>query len=72
LIGQGQFLLANGLLDEAQRRSADGDPMTQLSISQQVATLSLSQEMGEKFKVLALQKDLALDLPAMQRGRAYG
>ena len=72
LIGQGQFLLANGLLNEAQRRSADGDPMTQLSISQQVATLSLSQEMGEKFKVLALQKDLALDLPAMQRGRAYG
>jgi SAM-dependent MidA family methyltransferase len=72
LIGQGQFLLANGLLDEAQRRSADGDPMTQLSISQQVATLSLPQEMGEKFKVLALQKDLALELPALQRGGAYG
>ena len=72
LIGQGQFLLANGLLDEAQRRSGDSDPMTQLSISQQVATLSLPQEMGEKFKVLALLKDLTLDLPAMQRGRAYG
>jgi hypothetical protein len=28
--------------------------------------------MGEKFKVLALQKDLALDIPALQRGRAYG
>ena len=72
LIGQGQFLLANGLLDEAQRRSRDGDPMTQLSISQQVATLSLPQEMGEKFKVLALLKNLELELPALQRGRAYG
>jgi SAM-dependent MidA family methyltransferase len=72
LIGQGQFLLANGLLDEAQRRAADVDPMTQLAISQQVATLSLPQEMGEKFKVLALQKDLVLDMPALQRGRAYG
>jgi len=72
LIGQGQFLLANGLLDEAQRRSRDSDPTTQLSISQQVATLSLPQEMGEKFKVLALLKDLELELPALQRGRAYG
>lgn len=72
LIGQGQFLLANGLLDEAQRCAGDGDPMTQLAISQQVAMLSLPQEMGEKFKVLALQKNLALDIPAMQRGYAYG
>jgi SAM-dependent MidA family methyltransferase len=72
LIDQGQFLLANGLLEEAQRRSADSDPMTQLSISQQVATLSLPQEMGEKFKVLALLKELELELPALQRGRAYG
>jgi SAM-dependent MidA family methyltransferase len=72
LIEQGRFLLANGLLDEAQRCAAESDPMTQLAISQQVATLSLPQEMGEKFKVLALQKDLALDIPALQRGRAYG
>ncbi|MDC1286588.1 SAM-dependent methyltransferase [Gammaproteobacteria bacterium] len=72
LIGQGQFLLANGLLEEAQRRAGGVDPMTQLAISQQVATLSLPQEMGEKFKVLALQKDLALDIPALRRGRAYG
>jgi SAM-dependent MidA family methyltransferase len=72
LIGQGQFLLANGLLDEAQRRSGDSDLTTQLSISQQVARLSLPQEMGEKFKVLALLKDLELELPALQQGRAYG
>ncbi len=72
LIEQGQFLLANDLLDEAQRRAGDSEPMTQLAISQQVAKLSLPQEMGEKFKVLALQKDLQLEMPAMQRGRAYG
>jgi len=72
LIEQGQFLLANGLLDEAQRRTARSEPMAQLAISQQVAKLSLPQEMGEKFKVLALQKDLQLELPAMQRGHAYG
>ena len=72
LIGQGQFLMANGLLDEAQRRAEDRDAVVQLAISQQVATLSLPQEMGEKFKVLALQKGLRLELPAMQRGHAYG
>jgi len=72
LIEQGQFLLANGLLDEAQRRAGSADPMGQMAISQQVAMLSLPQEMGEKFKVLALQKDFTLEMPALQRGRAYG
>jgi SAM-dependent MidA family methyltransferase len=72
LIEQGQFLLANGLLDEAQRRAEESEPMAQLAISQQVAKLSLPQEMGEKFKVLALQKDIQLEMPTMQRGRAYG
>jgi SAM-dependent MidA family methyltransferase len=72
LIEQGQFLLANGLLDEAQRRAGSAEPMQQMAISQQVAMLSLPQEMGEKFKVLALQKNLAVEMPAMQRGRAFG
>ncbi len=72
LIGQGQFLLANGLLDEAQRRAENGETTQQLAISQQVARLSLPQEMGEKFKVMALQKNLDLDMPALQRGYAYG
>ena len=72
LIEQGQFLLANGLLDEAQRRAGESETMGQLAISQQVAKLSLPQEMGEKFKVMALQKNLDLDMPALQRGRAYG
>jgi len=69
---QGRFLLANGLLDEAGNRSAGADTIAQLAISQQVATLSLPQEMGEKFKVLALQKDLALDMPALRRDSVYG
>ena len=72
LVSQGQFLLANGLLEEAQRQTRDGDRVAQLAVSQQVQTLSLPQEMGEKFKVLAMQKNLALEMPAMQRGGAYG
>jgi len=46
--------------------------MQQMAISQQVGMLSLPQEMGEKFKVLALQKNCTLEMPALQRGRAYG
>jgi SAM-dependent MidA family methyltransferase len=72
LIEQGQFLLANGLLQEAQSRADAGDAMTRLSISQQVATLSLPQEMGEKFKVMALQINHALEIPALQPGHFYG
>jgi len=60
------------LLEEAQRQSRDSDTVVQLAISQQVQTLSLPQEMGEKFKVLAMQKNLALDMPAMQQEGAYG
>jgi SAM-dependent MidA family methyltransferase len=72
LIEQGQFLLANGLLDEAQRRAGSAEAVQQMAISQQVGMLSLPQEMGEKFKVLALQKNCTLEMPALQRGRAYG
>ncbi len=72
LVTQGQFLLANGLLEEAQRQAEGSDSLSQLTLSQQVGTLSLPQEMGEKFKVLAMQKNMALELPAMQRRGAYG
>ena len=72
LVTQGQFLLANGLLEEAQRQAQGKDSLSQLKLSQQVGTLSLPQEMGEKFKVLAMQKNLALELPAMQRRGAHG
>jgi len=72
LVTQGQFLLANGLLEEAHRQAQGSDSLSQLTLSQQVGTLSLPQEMGEKFKVLAMQKNLELELPAMQRRGAHG
>jgi SAM-dependent MidA family methyltransferase len=72
LVTQGRFLLANGLLEEAQRWAQGNDSLLQLALSQQVGTLSLPQEMGDKFKVLAMQKNMTLELPAMQRRGIYG
>ncbi|MCP4983232.1 MAG: SAM-dependent methyltransferase [Gammaproteobacteria bacterium] len=72
LVTQAQFLFANGLIEEAQRRAAEGDSIAQLAISQQVRMLSLPQEMGEKFKVLALQKNIALEMPALRREGSHG
>jgi len=72
LVTQGRFLLANGLLEEAQRWAQGNDSLLQLALSQQVGTLSLPQEMGDKFKVLAMQKNMTLELPAMQRRGTYG
>jgi SAM-dependent MidA family methyltransferase len=72
LVSQGQFLLANGLLEEAQRRSEAGEGVRQMALSQQVQILSMPQEMGEKFKVLVMQKNLALEMPAMLRRSAHG
>ena len=66
---QGQFLLANGLLDEAQQVGQQGDTMARLEIAQQIKTLTLPTEMGEKFKVMCLHKDLSLDIPALASGR---
>ena len=70
LVGQGAFLLANGLLEAAERLTEAASPIEQTAVAQQVATLCLPQQMGEKFKVLALQKNLALEMPAMRRDRA--
>lgn len=72
LVSQQQFLLANGLLEDAQRQSQNADTHEQLALSQQVKTLSMPDEMGQMFKVLAMQKNLALEMPAMLRGRAGG
>jgi len=67
LVRQQHFLLANGLLEDAQQRSEGQDIHAQLALSQQVKTLSMPDEMGQLFKVLAMQKNLKLDMPAMQR-----
>ncbi|MDH3220230.1 MAG: SAM-dependent methyltransferase [Gammaproteobacteria bacterium] len=72
LVAQHRFLIANGLLDEAQRLSACADVRAQIAVAQQVKTLSLPQEMGQQFKVLAMQKNVAFDMPAMRRSHARG
>jgi SAM-dependent MidA family methyltransferase len=72
LVAQHRFLMANGLLDEAQRLSACADVRAQIAVAQQVKTLSLPQEMGQQFKVLAIQKNVAFDMPAMRRSHARG
>ena len=53
LTSQAEFLMSNGLMDSI---SATEDPMQQLDLAQQVKTLTLPGEMGEKFKVLSLSK----------------
>ena len=72
LVKQGPFLIANGLLEEAQRLADANAALARMAISRQVGTLTLPQEMGEKFKVLAMQKNIALELPAMRRKGAHG
>lgn len=67
LVTQARFLLANGLLEFAELQSRDTDSRQRLALAQQVRTLSLPQEMGEKFKVLALGLGCAPEMPAMQR-----
>ena len=67
LVSQRQFLLGNGLLEDAQRQSEKADTHEQLALSQQVKTLTMPDEMGQQFKVLAMQKDLKLEMSAMQR-----
>ena len=64
---QAQFLLGNGLLDEAD--CADPSPMARLELAQQIKTLTLPGEMGERFKVIGLQKNLNIDIPALNTGR---
>ncbi len=54
---QGSFLLACGLTDLAEHQLSD-DIQQQLQLSQQIKTLSFPSEMGERFKVMALSKNL--------------
>ena len=72
MVSQRQFLIANGLLETAQGLVEDLEGRAALAIAQQVKTLTLGEEMGEKFKVLALQKNIGLEWPAMRRGVFHG
>lgn len=69
---QGHFLLANGLLELAAQTNLGQDTRAHLDVAQQVKTLTLATEMGEKFKVLCLQKNLNLDFPALAAAGIHG
>lgn len=67
LTSQGRFLLENGLLDEVKYYDPDDSTLVQLGVAQQIKTLTLPDEMGDKFKVIALTKNLDIELPAFRR-----
>jgi len=66
---QGQFLLAGGLLEEAESALADSDTKSRLGFAQQIKTLTLPTEMGERFKVIGIHKNFDIDIPAFTAGR---
>ena len=60
LKSQAEFLMHNGLLALG---AADGlDELQQVKLAQQMKTLTLPGEMGEKFKVIGLTKNIDLDM----------
>jgi len=58
---QAAFLLANGL-SELHAEQVTDDVKQQVVLSQQIKTLTLPSEMGERFKVMALTKNVELSL----------
>lgn len=58
---QAMFLMGCGLGELHQSMISD-DPKQQLLLAQQIKTLTLPSEMGERFKVMALSKGIDLDL----------
>lgn len=54
---QGQFLLGAGLLELVQTALVEPGSRESLLLAQQVKTLTLPGEMGERFKVMALGRD---------------
>jgi len=64
LTTQARFLLANGLLEEAACAELEMNTKSQLELAQQIKTLSLPGEMGDRFKVIGLQKNLDIEIGA--------
>jgi SAM-dependent MidA family methyltransferase len=64
IASQGDFLIANGLLELP---PADEDALARLKTAQQIKTLTLPGEMGEKFKCIALQKGVDLTLTGINQ-----
>jgi len=65
LTSQRQFLLHNGLLEIAEEVSVTEDTQAQVEVAQQIKTLTLPGEMGERFLVVGLQKDLEIEIKSM-------
>lgn len=55
---QAQFLLGNGLVELHQRAAADADAAALYALAQQIKRLTLPEQMGERFKVLLLSRDM--------------
>ena len=58
---QAHFLLGSGLTDLVAQ--IEGDATQQLELANQVKRLTLPQEMGELFKVMALTKNTRVNMP---------
>jgi SAM-dependent MidA family methyltransferase len=57
-----------GLLEEAESAQRNCDTMSRLGFAQQIKSLTLPTEMGERFKVIGLQKNLHIDIQALTTG----
>ena len=65
---QADFLIANGLLELAPvDEGGDDAELARFKSAQQIKTLTLPGEMGEKFKCIALQKGVSLELPGIKQ-----
>lgn len=62
---QGHFLVGSGILSQLEQRQ---DVLQRFAQNQQVKQLLLPHEMGEFFKVLALAKELSIELPSFRLG----
>ncbi len=69
LTTQANFLMNHGLLSVAQNLSERADTIERLAIAQQVKSLTLPGEMGQRFKVLLLSRGLSLTALIDSAGR---
>ena len=56
-------------LEEAESAVSDSNTTGQLELAQQIKTLTLPTEMGERFKVIGLHRNLDIDIPAFTQER---
>jgi len=62
---QGNFLINAGLADIVETTSVETE-IQRLQVMQQMKTLSLPGEMGERFKVLGLSKGMDENIPGFE------